>query len=46
MQNIQVSLWVFGESFPPAAAAPTQQLLAVLSGVSGLLGFALILALV
>ncbi|GBF91919.1 hypothetical protein Rsub_04643 [Raphidocelis subcapitata] len=41
-----VSRWVFGESFPSSAAAPPQQFLAVLTGLSGLLGFALILALV
>jgi hypothetical protein len=43
---MQVSRWLFGEEFPPAGAPGGQKLLAVLTAVSGLLGFALILALV
>jgi hypothetical protein len=42
----QVSRWVFGEELPSAAAPGGQQLLAVLTALTGLLGFALILALV
>lgn len=37
---------MFGEDFPSDMAPPGQQLLAVMSAATGLLGFALILALV
>jgi len=42
----QVSRWVFGEEFPGDVSPHGQQFLAVLAAVVGLLGFAVILALV
>ena len=42
----QVARWAFGEDLPPPTAPLGEQALAVLSAVAGLLGFALILALV